>query len=148
VQAATTVEGQQLLAGIIDILSVLKQRSHVRENPATVFLLRHLRASDPLRVSDLAECSRLDISTVSRHVKALEESGHLMRIEDPEDKRACLLRITEQGCDLYDAAMAARGAVLDRAIADWSGDDRRDLAVLVGRLARDLHEPHETRSGS
>lgn len=147
-QAAITAEGHQVLNGIIDILSALKQRSHVRENPATVFLLRHLREAEPLRVSDLAELSRLDISTVSRHVKALEESGHLLRIEDPEDKRACLLEITEQGSQLYDAAMTARGAVLDRAIADWSEEDRTTLAVLVGRLARNVHDTHETRSGS
>lgn len=136
-------EGRQILEAILEVLGSLKRHALERENPATVFLLRHLRESDLRRVSELADCSRLDVSTVSRHVKALEEAGHLVRVEDPEDKRACLLRITPQGEQLYDAAMAARSTVLERALADWATEDRRALARLMDRLARDLHQPHE-----
>lgn len=137
------VEGRQVLDAFIDILGALKRRSHERENPATVFLLRHLRRSESMRVSDLADCSRLDVSTVSRHVKALEEAGHLVRVEDPDDKRAWLLRITEQGSALYDEAMNARCAVLETVLADWPHDDRATLARLMDRLAQDMHHPHQ-----
>jgi len=148
VQAHKSVtEGRQVLEAVVDILSGLKRHAMERENPATVFLLRHLRDSEPRRVSELAECSRLDISTVSRHVKSLEEAGHLVRIEDPDDKRACLLRITQGGAQLYDAAMTARCAVLERALGEWSAADRRLLAGLMDRLAEDL-TPHEPRSRS
>lgn len=129
----------------MDILGALKRHAVERENPATVFLLRHLRDSGPRRVSELAECSRLDVSTVSRHVKSLEEAGLLVRVEDPDDKRAWLLRITPDGSQLYDEAMAARCAVLERALDDWSEPDRQLLASLMDRLAEDL-TPHRTRS--
>lgn len=148
VQAYKSVtEGRRVLEAVVDILGALKRRAHERENPATVFLLRHLRESGPRRVSDLAESSRLDVSTVSRHVKALEEAGHLVRVEDPDDKRACLLNITPGGARLYDAAMAARCDVLERALSDWSAADRELLAGLMDRLAEEL-APHETRSHS
>lgn len=137
------VEGRQVLDAFIDILGALKQRAHERENPATVFLLRHLRESEPLRVSDLADRSRLDVSTVSRHVKALEEAGHLVRVEDPADKRACRLQTTPQGDALYDAAMAARCAVLESVLADWPTEDRATLARLMDRLAQDMYHPQQ-----
>ncbi len=141
-------EGQEILSGLIDIITALKRRAGEREDPATVFLLRHLRASAPRRVSDLAECSRLDVSTVSRHVKSLEEAGYVTRIEDPDDRRASLLKITKQGQSLYDAAMGARSAALDRGLADWSDKDRHTLAVLVTRAARSLNPSAETRSNT
>lgn len=131
----------EILAGFIDVLAALKRRASEREDPATVFLLRHLRESAPLRVSDLAECSRLDVSTVSRHVKSLEVAGHVTRVEDPADRRASRLVITEQGQALYDAAMAARSAALDRALCTWSERERRALARLVTKLADSLSDP-------
>ncbi|MBA3524346.1 MAG: winged helix-turn-helix transcriptional regulator [Geodermatophilaceae bacterium] len=136
----------QILAAIIDVLHALKARTGERENPATVFLLRHLRGTTPMRISDLAEASRLDISTVSRHVKALTEAGHVARVEDPVDRRACLVGITDAGVDLYDRAMSVRAEALSAAVADWPGADRTHLLDLVRRLATSLTHPAETRS--
>lgn len=140
-------ESQQILAGLIDILGALKRRAGEREDPATVFLLRHLTESPPRRVSELAECSRLDASTVSRHMKSLEEAGHVVRLEDPDDRRATRLSITDQGQALYDEAMAARSAALDRGLSDWTEEDRHTLARLLTRAARNLDTPAETRTG-
>ncbi len=137
---------QEILSGLIDIITALKRRAGEREDAATVFLLRHLRTSLPRRVSDLAECSRLDVSTVSRHVQSLEKAGYVTRIEDPDDRRASLLKITKQGQSLYDAAMRARSAALDRGLADWTDKDRHTLAVLITRAAASLSPATETRS--
>jgi len=131
-------ESREILAGLIDILGGLKRRAGEREDPATVFLLRHLREPPARRITELAECSRLDISTVSRHVKSLEEAGHIIRIEDPDDRRVSRLLITEQGRALYDAAMAARSAALDRGLSTWSEQERRTLARLITKLAGSL----------
>lgn len=141
-----SADTQEILAGLIDILTALKRRAGEREDPATVFLLRHLRDSPPRRISELADCSRLDVSTVSRHVKSLEEAGHVDRIEDPEDRRASRVLITQQGEALYDAAMAARSAALDRVLSGWSDRDRRALTRLVARLAGDVAAPALTRA--
>lgn len=129
-------DGRAVLDALLDILGALKRRE--REDPATVFLLRHLREDRPRRVSELAEASRLDVSTVSRHVKSLEEAGLLLRVEDPEDRRAWLLRITPDGASLYDRAMAARGRALEDALERWPDGERRRLAQLMQRLAVDL----------
>lgn len=134
-----------ILAALTQILGAFKRQAG-EQNPATVFLLRHLRESSGVRISELAEASRLDASTVSRHVKALEESSYVSRVEDPEDGRACLVQITGRGRDLYDAAMAARLGALDRALSDWPERDRSQLSGLMDRLAKDLTHPHDVRS--
>lgn len=139
-------EAPEVLAAVIDVLHALKARTGERENPATVFLLRHLRGTTQMRISDLAEASRLDVSTVSRHVKALEEAGHVARVEDPVDRRASLVRLTDDGAELYDRAMSVRAAALAAAIGDWPDADRSTLLDLVRRLAASLTHPAETRS--
>ncbi len=142
----TSIECRAILAGLVDILAGLKRRAGDREDPATVFLLRHLTESPPRRVTELAECSRLDVSTVSRHMKSLEEAGHVVRIEDPHDGRASRLSITEQGQALYDTAMAARSAALDRGLVGWTDEDRRALVELITRLATNLNPANDARS--
>lgn len=131
--------GRELIEAIFDLVGALKRRAGDRDDPATVFLLRHVRASTPLRISDLAAFSRLDVSTVSRHVKQLDDAGLLRRTEDPDDRRVSRLQITDRGQALLEEAMGARAARLDHDIADWSDDDRATLFALLSRLARSVN---------
>lgn len=129
-------QARELLEAVLDLVGALKHRASDREDPATVFLLRHFRAATPLRVSDLACSSRLDVSTVSRHVKQLDDAGLLTRIEDPHDRRVSRLQITDGGRTLLEAAMDARAAALADGMADWPQADRDALSSLLTRLAR------------
>ena len=92
-------------------------------------------ARGPLRVSALAEAMGLDTSTASRHVRQLEDGGHLVRTGDPDDRRAFQVRLTRRGRAALDQAMRARGTLVDRATADWPEDDRATLTILMTRLA-------------
>lgn len=100
-----------------------------------VMLLRQVLVHEPLRLSALAGCVGLDASTVSRHVKRLEDAGYVARTEDPADRRASRLVTTEPGRALLDRAMRAYTAVIAHAVADWSDEDRILLPTLVNRLA-------------
>ncbi len=133
-QAAS--RSHQILEALFELVGALKQRAGDREDPATVFLLRHARAGSPLRVSDLAGSSRLDVSTVSRHVKALDDAGLLLRTEDPDDRRVSRVQITEQGRALLEDAMGARAASLAEGMTGWSERDQAQLTTLLTRLAR------------
>jgi DNA-binding MarR family transcriptional regulator len=89
-------------------------------------------------VSELAEAMGLDTSTASRHVRQLEDGGYLTRTGDPDDRRASRVRLTRRGRVVLDQAMRARAVRLDRAIADWSAEDRAALTHLTTRLADSL----------
>ena len=110
---------------------------------AAAVLIKVAFHPDGIRISDLAELVRLDLSTISRHVRALEESGNLARQPDPDDRRASLVRLTDTGGETTRVLMQARADIFARACADWPEHDTRALADLLDRLAagltNDLH---------
>jgi DNA-binding MarR family transcriptional regulator len=135
--AATT--GQQLLLALMTIGRRLRSRVRASElDPSSVFVLHHVAEKAPLRLSELARCIRLDSSTVSRQVKNLEDLGYLERSGDPDDRRASRLRLTDQGRAVLEEAMRARAALVDRATAGWSVQDRDQLTKLMTRLTESL----------
>jgi DNA-binding MarR family transcriptional regulator len=75
---------------------------------------------------------------VSRHLRGLEDDGHLARTPDPEDRRATLLQVTESGRELVRSAREQRLTLFGKAIADWNDEDLTTLTELVRRLAQDL----------
>ena len=136
---ATTSTGQQLLVALLAVSRRLKPRPpDSRLDPASVFVLHHLHASGPLRVSELARCLGLDSSTVSRHVRHLEDGGYLVRAGDPADRRASRVQLTGRGRAVLDQAVQARAAIVDAATADWPPVDRATLTTLMTRLAEHL----------
>jgi DNA-binding MarR family transcriptional regulator len=59
-----------------------------------------------VRLTDLAEQSRITKQSVGEIVTDLEALGWVERIPDPADKRAKLVRLTKQGQEVQDAARA------------------------------------------
>jgi DNA-binding MarR family transcriptional regulator len=109
-----------------------------RLDPASVWVLHYVEAQAPLRVSELAKCMDLDSSTVSRHIRHLEENGYLSRTDDPDDRRATRIDLTERGRAVLEESVRARVAVIDAATADWSEADRETLETLMTRLAESI----------
>jgi DNA-binding MarR family transcriptional regulator len=60
-----------------------------------------------VRLTDLAERSRITKQSVGEIVSDLEELGWVERVPDPADKRAKLVRLTPLGQEVQDAARAA-----------------------------------------
>ena len=60
-----------------------------------------------VRLTDLAERSRITKQSVGEIVSDLERLGWVERVPDPADKRAKLVRLTPKGQEVQDAARAA-----------------------------------------
>jgi DNA-binding MarR family transcriptional regulator len=131
------------------LLTVARALFALRVSPQTFNIDRRVdraayitlaRATDmgSLRISDLASVLGLDLSTISRQVRALEDLGLLRRTPDPDDRRASLLEPTDDGRALVAAVKAAFSTLMSAALADWSERDRRALTTLLTRLAGDL----------
>ena len=103
---------------------------------SVLFMLSRL---GPMRASALAKECMLDLSTVSRHLRALEDEGHVVKSADPDDKRAFQLGLTERGHDFVQEFWRARVASVHSALAEsaWSADEVRALATLLDRFVRD-----------
>jgi DNA-binding MarR family transcriptional regulator len=122
----------------------LRQRHLNSElDPAAMPLLHALRCAGSIRLSDLAARTHLDASTVSRHVKALEDRRFVERSGDPVDRRASQVTLRPEGEKALLAAMDERRADVADVLSGWSQNDRRRLADLLTRLARDLAEIDE-----
>jgi DNA-binding MarR family transcriptional regulator len=122
-----------------DVMMVARRKAVGSSHDKSVLtLLSHLMTVGPLRASELADRACLDLSTVSRHLSALESEGYLDRTPDPDDGRAYLLAVTKSGQRLVREAREQRLAMLADAMKDWSDSDRSELIRLTRQLADSL----------
>jgi DNA-binding MarR family transcriptional regulator len=130
--------GAELVESVTALLTHLKRKSGDPETSARAFLLGHVDRLAPVRATDLADHVALDLSTISRHLRGLEDAGFLTRSPDPDDRRASLLSVTDEGRVFLEHARRARAALFDRATSGWADDDVAALSSLLARLAHDL----------
>lgn len=101
-------------------------------------VLRVLGEHGPVRHTELAERVQLDASTVSRHVRHLEERGLTRTRHDHPDGRVRLVELQPAGRQVLEAMLGARRRILAEVLAEWPEHDRRTLADLLTRVERDL----------
>lgn len=101
--------------------------------PASWALLEHLDARGPLRVSDIAACHGIDVSSVTPRLKRLESAGLVLRGRTPSDARAFLISIAPEGALALERVHAARQELLREALA---GSDLAHLTATTEILDR------------
>ena len=94
-----------------------------------------VRAGGPLSVSELAERVGVDQPRASRLVAQGVEHGLLRREADPSDARRTRIALTEQGDAMAQRMRGMRGESVRQALAEFSDEDRAQLASLLARLA-------------
>ena len=113
----------------------LHAAARVNFDRSSYWLASWLADSESLRLSELAEVLRTDLSTVSRQVQAAERAGLLERRPDPVDGRASRVRLTQRGRNALDRVRAAQRAEILAAIEEWSPEEQRTFAGLMDRFA-------------
>ena len=123
-----------VLSTMMAIGRIMRQRLQGDQlEPATYWVLKHL-APGSTRITTLAASTQLDTSTVSRHVTQLEQSGLVERSKDPDDGRAQLIGLTEEGRTQLDGSTARRREVLTQSLEGWETAELADLERLLGRF--------------
>ena len=115
-------------------------KPHRALDRAAYVILRHLQRDGRLSVSALADRINLDGSTVTRQVTALQHDGLVERHPDPKDGRGTVIEATATGIKQVDAVRAARRALYDRVLHDWSPTERENLARTLERLANAIDD--------
>lgn len=103
-------------------------------NPGHARALAVLMRHGPVRLSTLAEHLHIAPRSTTEVVDGLEERGLIERQSDPEDRRATLVALTDEGTRVGGAIRAARAAEADRFFGDLGEADRADLARLLRTL--------------
>ena len=104
-------------------------------------VLARVEEFGPIRLTDLALLMEIDISTASRHVRALEERGLIRRSDAPDDQRAQHLHLTPDGADVLARSRALRLAGIQNRLSEWNDRDLCSLARLLERFAANLSGP-------
>jgi len=86
-------------------------------------VLPYIKRAQPVRVSDLAQMLQVEIPTVSRQLKILDEKGFVSRVRDPEDGRATLVSLTPKGTAMFDTMFDSWLTTIDEIVGEWSDRD-------------------------
>lgn len=93
---------------------------------------------DPCSAQYVAECTRTHKSTISRAVTALMKRQFIERVENENDRREFRLRLTRKGRALYEELFPRLLQREQEILAGLSAQERRDFAVLLGKLEASL----------
>ena len=90
--------------GFSELRVRLREAGHpaIRPGHGCVFRFIHQGGS---RLTDLAESAGLSKQAVGEVVDDLEKLGYVERAQDPQDGRAKVIRLTEQGADAHRTAL-------------------------------------------
>ncbi|WP_052397592.1 MarR family winged helix-turn-helix transcriptional regulator [Streptomyces sp. NRRL F-5123] len=102
--------------------------------PSALRLLEHFDVAGAMRVSDIADCLRIDISTVSLQLRRLKADGLVSRLPDPADARSGVIAITSQGRDALARVRAARCELLAGAFAPAAPEELGRAADTLLRV--------------
>ncbi len=114
---------------------------HPDLSPVAYSMLMALNDTGPRRASDLVDMFSIDKGAVSRQVGALLELGLIRRSPDPEDRRAAILAITEEGSRRLATIAAIRREEVSARLSGWSSEDLQQFVGLLSRYNGALEHP-------
>lgn len=130
--------------------SDLAERCGFELPPASWALLEHLDDHGPLRVSDIAACHGVDVSSITPRLKRLEQAGLVTRERDRIDARSFLISIAPEGTRALESVHSARREILHQALGGTDpalvAGAATVLRRLAGHLAQESHSPDRTRT--
>lgn len=110
-------------------------------------VMRIIGEAGELRATELAARLGIGPAGLSRHISELEAAGYVVRRPHPEDGRAFLISLSEQGVEHMRAEVARRSASLQQVLADWTDAEARTAAEILQRLTASLEAAPEARPG-
>ncbi|WP_270888765.1 MarR family winged helix-turn-helix transcriptional regulator [Pedococcus sp. 5OH_020] len=137
------------LIRVMKLMQVMRHhapRIHPAVDAAAYPLLFNL-AAEPRRVSALADCVHSDVSTVSRQVSTLVGHGLLEKLSDPDDGRAQVVRLSDEGHELLSRIQQHRNAWFGELLSDWTVDEAAAFAAQLERFAATLEGAREQATG-
>ncbi len=121
---------------------------HPDLQPAAYWILTHLEHHGSQRAATVAEHLELDKGAVSRHVQHLLDLGLLDRTPDPDDGRATLLALSEDGARRLSAVDQHRRQWFGEALGSWDDDELAGFAAGLSRYNRTLEQARAERDAT
>ena len=103
-------------------------------DPTRQAILQQAATKGQVRPSEIAAELSVHQSSVARQTRTLEDAGIVAVTADPDDRRSCLISLTDEGWDEVRGLVRAGVDRFATFVADWSGKDVHALAELLTRL--------------
>jgi DNA-binding MarR family transcriptional regulator len=146
-------ELRRVEASLLSIVRGVMHPSHQFDSgldKAGYITLVHLDRCTAVRQTELAARMNLDLSTVSRQVRTLEELGLVRRDADPDDGRAQVLAVTAAGRREITRQRVRRWGHIGDRLAEVPEPDRTRFLDFLEQLAETspAHAlPHHSKTG-
>lgn len=112
----------------------LGREAHPDLTAAAYGLLAHLADRGRHRPTEIAEHIGVASSVVSRRLHLLETLGLIERLPAPDDGRAYLVGLTDEGRHRVSEVQDVRGRRLGELLESWPERDVRTLAELLAKF--------------
>lgn len=128
------------LAQLGEVLGVFSRRYYdwltermrpLEVNPGRRKILRLLLENGPMTMSQLASELQLDPKRMTKLVDMLEESGFVERQTEQRDRRAKLVRVTDEGRRRWPQIDAEFAEIVSALVGQFSHEQRRQLLELA-----------------
>ncbi|EIV95303.1 MarR family winged helix-turn-helix transcriptional regulator [Frankia sp. QA3] len=129
------IERELMLLARHHILPTSTHKQHGRTLDRSAYLLlSRIEAEGPMTIGQLADAFSLDVSTVNRQAAAMLQADLVERIPDPDGGLARKLAVTPRGLERLHADREIVLGTLGRLFEDWTLEDMRRLAEMLGRF--------------
>jgi DNA-binding MarR family transcriptional regulator len=116
----------------------LRERGLTRARAAVIAFLHR---GGPMRQRDLAEALRVSARNVTGLLEGLEATGFVARTVHPNDRRATLVTLTEQGKAVAKAMQTDEQRLARFLFADVADDDMDRFAATLDHALTQLRDP-------
>ncbi len=96
--------------------------------------------SEPISMGELSKALEVPLSTATRIVDSLVESGFAERVPDPEDRRIVRVGLTKTGQDLYQAVQQFMRQRVEHLLRLFTSEERDQVIYLLRKAVNGLDE--------
>ena len=115
-------------------LFIEKSLEGIELTPTELTAIRSIVFHKGLTQTGLSEhLGSIDKAAVARIVKSLESKGYIIRISDPQDKRAKLIYPTEKAFQLRLTVLSAENRFYRWLLSEMSANELEDFSALLSR---------------
>ena len=114
----------------------LRHQGTTALSPSQVSALASVDEFGPLRISAMATLESVGAPVATRIVASLEELDLLKRTDDPDDKRASLVELSDHGRDVLAALWSERTIGLSSRLERLSPAERNRLELALPALEK------------
>lgn len=109
--------------------------------------LMHLKRKGSSAVSDIGEHLGVTTAAASQMVERMVQQGWLERTEDPVDRRAKRIALTQKGQAMIAMSIRARQKWLDELDADLTDDERKQVTAALRILLEKTRQVDDRLEG-